>query len=235
MRSRTEVAAGVAAALAAAIVALAIVVDIAADRAVRAAKHVTSEGGVALTVPAPAREHPVWRLDRIAGRPLLPELLLVGDGAAEERRALQRHLERTADRLAPFDWRAAGVTIEVGCHPVAGDGCPLGVAVPLGARTRIVLSPASAFLTDGGLEVLVAHELAHGWQFRQAPGRRPGAALVGLDVERPVGIDLAELEADCLVVVWGIALIDEATLNYWTCPPIAVLATHTSWLAAQLP
>jgi hypothetical protein len=181
-----------------------------------------------------AEEHPVWRLEQMAGHSLdvlVERGLSLSDAA---RRSLTQRVERTADRVAPFDWRAQGVSLEVGCHPVGDVPCPLGVAIPDGARTRIVLSPLVAYLTDDALATVVAHELAHVWHFALMPARRPGSALVDLEVERPDGTDPAELEADCLAAAWGHAPPEGAELGYWQCPEPARLAAGAAWRAAPL-
>jgi hypothetical protein len=195
-----------------------------ADRAIDAPAVLATGTGV----------HPVWRLDRMAGDPLD---VLVARGLSlpeAEGRILIRHAERTADRVAPFDWRAHGVTLSIGCHPVEALPCPLGVAIPTGATTHIVLSPLIAYLTDGALQTVIAHELAHVWQFSLMSARRPGSALVGIDVEQPEGVESAELEADCLAAAWGFGPPDGAEPGYWQCPVLARIATAAAWRAAPL-
>jgi len=187
-----------------------------------------------IVAPASPDAHAVWRLDRMGGEPLDA---LVARGMAlpdPELRALVRLVERTADRVAPFDWRAHGVTISVGCHAIEGLACPLGVAIPHDATTRIVLSPLVAYLTEGALETVIAHEFAHVWQFSRTPSRWAGAALLGVEVELPEDIALAELEADCLAAAWGHAPPDGARLGYWDCPPLALLRVRDAWRAAPL-
>jgi hypothetical protein len=207
-----------------------------------AAVGAVAEHGVAVdrAIDAPeidaagAQVHPVWRLDRMGGESLE---ILVERGLAlpdAERRVLVDHLERTADRVAPFGWRERGVSFDFGCHPVPDLPCPLGVAVPTGATTRIVLSPLATYLTAGALETVIAHELAHVWQFSLMPARPAGSSLLGLEVELPEGVDPAELEADCLAVAWGFGPPAGAVMGYWECPPSARIAAHTAWRAAPL-
>jgi hypothetical protein len=179
-----------------------------------------------------ADEHPAWRLDRIAGHPLEVVMPRADELSDFERRALQAHVERTADRIAPYDWRAQGVRFEVRCLALAGQPCRIGVAIPEGDATRVVLSPSVAYLTDDALSAVIAHELAHAWQFRQLPVRRLGSALLRADVEHVEGVHLAELEADCLAAVWGHTAPAGSGLIYWTCPTSARIAVEAAWRAA---
>jgi hypothetical protein len=188
----------------------------------------------AVRIPTPAAEDPAWRLDRLAGHPLeivTPRADVLSDF---ERRALQAHVERVADRVAPFDWRAHGVRFEIRCLVVDDQPCRIGVARAEPAGTKISLSPSVAFLTDAALEAVVAHELAHAWQFSQLSVRGLGSALVGVDVVLPDGVHLAELEADCLAAIWGHSAPEGSGLIYWSCPSAARLAVATAWRTAPL-
>jgi hypothetical protein len=190
-----------------------------------------------LVAASPSSEHPVWRLDRLAGHPLVGAMSseTAGLGIGAERHALRRRVENVADRVAPFDWRALGITFGIGCHPVEGHACPLGVAIPTAGGGRIMLAPTAAYLTEAGIEVVIAHELAHLWQFGRHPQHVPGSIVMALELERPAGVDPAELEADCLAAAWGYALDGDTTLSYWTCPPDAVAAAEAAFLASTSP
>lgn len=190
-----------------------------------------------LVAATPSSEHPVWRLDRMVGH---PEAVAMTAGTGElgigaERHALRRRVETVADRIAPFDWRTLGITFGIGCYPVQGHACPLGVAIPTAGPGRIMLAPTAAYLTEAGIEVVVAHELAHLWQFGRHPQHAPGSIVMALELERPTGVDPAELEADCLAAAWGYALEGDTTLSYWTCPPAAVAAVGAAFLASMSP
>lgn len=188
-----------------------------------------------LAVDVMSSEHPVWRLDLLAGHRSATAAGAVELGIGAERAMLRRRVEAVADRVSPFDWRALGITFAIGCHPVGAHVCPLGVAIGSGDGGRIVMAPTVAFLTEGGIGVAVAHELAHLWQFSRHPQHQPGSIILALDLELPAGADPAELEADCLVAAWGLALEGGATLGYWTCPPTAVAATEAAWSASEHP
>jgi hypothetical protein len=200
------------------------------------------EGGIgarspsgSLVVDVPSNEHPVWRLDLLAGHRTATAADSMELGIGARRRTLRRHVESVADRVSPFDWRAHGISFDIGCHPVDVHVCPLGVAIGSDDGGRIVMSPAVAFLTEEGIGVAVAHELAHLWQFSRHPQHLPGSIILELDLELPAGVDPAELEADCLVAAWGLELEGGATLGYWACPPTAVAAARAAWSASQRP
>jgi hypothetical protein len=176
-----------------------------------------------------------WHLDRTGGVPVEMLLARAERLPAAERRMLEQRVIRVADRVAAFDWRAHGVDLMIGCAPVGEQSCPIGVAIPEGESARIVLSPLVAYLTDDALATVIAHELAHVWQFSRSQERVPGAALAGLKVPRPEGTDPAELEADCLAAVWGFAPPPGVIIGYWACPPRARIAVTTAWRAAPLP
>jgi hypothetical protein len=183
--------------------------------------------------PKPAT-HPVWRMDRIAGHPIdltSPRADLLSDF---DRRALRTHVERVADRVAPFDWRAEGVRFEIRCLVVDAEPCRPGVASFKDGATTITFVPSVAFLTDEALAVLVAHELAHAWQFSQSPARELGSALFDLNVDLPEGVPLEELEADCLAAVWGYVAPAGSGLAYWTCPTSAWFEVAADWRASPL-
>jgi hypothetical protein len=177
----------------------------------------------------------VWRLDRTGGVPVEVLLARAEQLPAAERRMLEQRIIRAADRVAAFDWRAHGVDLMIGCVPVGELSCPIGVAIPEGESARIVLSPLVAYLTDDALATVIAHEFAHVWQFSRSQVRVPGAAVAGLEVPRPEGVDPAELEADCLAAAWGLAPPPGVLIGYWACPPLARIAVNTAWRAAPLP
>ena len=219
---------------AAGIVAFTVVVAVDGRLLTSSADPIAASDGAVVRIPTPAAEDPAWRLDRSAGHPL--EIVTPRADALSdfERRALQVHVERVADRVAPFDWRAHGVRFEIRCLVVDDQPCRIGVARAEPAGTTISLSPSVAFLTDAALEAVVAHELAHAWQFSQRSVRGLGSALVGVDVALPDDVLLAELEADCLAAGWGHSAPEGSGLIYWTCPTEARLAVATAWRTAPL-
>ena len=136
------------------------------------------------------------------------------------RRAVYRHVAAVADEVVPFDWRAAGVTLAIACRPAHGSACPIGMAYR--SERTIVLSPHVRWLTVEALQVLVAHEFAHAWQWDRP---WPAGSLIALaDVWMPQGAPLSELEADCIAAVWGYVAPRNVGLAYWVCPAEALSA-----------
>lgn len=116
----------------------------------------------------------------------------------------QERIEVIADQL-PFNWRAAGVTLTAECAPNRSY-CHWGLYT---VADNTVWVGTEAFSTNTRLFYVVAHELAHAWQFRNDPYAR----MEDLAAWDHTGVDGLEAAADCLAKVWG------ATANhYWECP-----------------
>lgn len=119
----------------------------------------------------------------------------------------QQQIEAIADRL-PFNWRAAGVTLKAECAPNRAH-CRWGLYV---VSSNTIWVGTDAFANSTRLFYVVAHELAHAWQFSNDPHTR----MNDLADWGYTGVDGLEAAADCLAQAWG------ATMNhYWACPPDA--------------
>jgi len=116
----------------------------------------------------------------------------------------QQRVETIADGL-PFNWRAAGVTLKAECAPNRSH-CRWGLYT---VATNTVWVGTDAFATNARLFYVVAHEMAHAWQFTN----NPHARMNDLADWGHTGVDGLEAAADCLATAWG------ATANhYWSCP-----------------
>jgi hypothetical protein len=185
-------------------------------------------GGMWLTRTLPEPVVPVpsaWRLDWLAGNP---------DGATPQadrltdfqRTMLLARVVTAADRVAPYDWQALDIRFTIACDLTVDGFCRFGLVSVADQGTHVDLSPAIAYLTDEALDSLVAHKLAHAWQFALAPDRQPGAALDGMNLP---DIPAAELEADCLVTIWGFAPPEGVGMKYWDCTEEAFAAVAADW------
>jgi len=119
----------------------------------------------------------------------------------------------------PFNWKGHGVTFHDGCEPGRGR-CPWGSWV---APTKDIWIGPGAFQSQARLHYVVAHELAHAWQYANDPAAR----MNDLEDWGKSGVDGLEAAADCIAKLWG------ATMShYWDCPSDArahmqgVLAAH---------
>ncbi len=113
-------------------------------------------------------------------------------------------VEAIADRL-PVDWRATGTKFRVGCPP---DRATCHWGLYLAGPKTIWIGP-DAFANNERLFYVVAHEVAHAWQYANDPYARLN------DMKEWRRVDAAGLEAaaDCLAKSWG-----ASTTYYWNCP-----------------
>jgi hypothetical protein len=116
----------------------------------------------------------------------------------------QQQIETIADRL-PFNWRAAGVTLKAECAPNRSH-CRWGLYV---VSSNTIWVGTDAFANSSRLFYVVAHELAHAWQFSNDPHAR----MNDLVDWGHTGVDGLEAAADCLSQAWG-----ATTNHYWNCP-----------------
>lgn len=129
----------------------------------------------------------------------------------------QARAERAADAI-PFDWRAHGITFQMGCHPDQSR-CAWGTFDY--HVDQVWLSPA-AFASDARLRYVVAHELAHAWQWSTNLDDRK-ADLTDFGVPTSDGI---EYGADCVAEAWG-----RPVSTYWDCPSDAVVHMRSVFTA----
>lgn len=107
-----------------------------------------------------------------------------------------------------FDWRAAGVSIQLAFHP--DDCCHWGNYET--ATRRLWIGP-TAFASASRLRYVVLHEAAHAWQIT---GGQWARLMTDMQPWGYSGADALEHGADCVASVWG-----ATTSHYWSCPAAA--------------
>jgi hypothetical protein len=114
---------------------------------------------------------------------------------------------RAAAAGLPYDWASRGVDFAIGCHPDAR--CAWGL---YDHANRTVWLSRDAFASADRLAYVVAHEVAHVWQWHD------GATLRSADLRDwgLTGLDALEKAADCLAARWG-----HPGAVYWACPDAA--------------
>jgi hypothetical protein len=126
-------------------------------------------------------------------------------------------VEQAADRT-PFNWRTSGVTFTSGCHP-RKSRCHWATYDP---STNTIWIGGKAHASAARLQYVVAHELAHVWQYsHDIDARTRDLADWGYS-----GMDGLERAADCLAAAWGFG-----QAIYWNCPADAkkhIANTYTS-------
>jgi len=192
---------------------------------------------------APQRTEGVWRDDVVFPSDMseADALELLG---AERLRRYEAQLERELIAIAPPEIAGAlpNVRVRISCvERSARDArCPLGtVEVHDRWVATIHLSPVALNVTDDVRRALLAHELAHVWQFGLTGAHvdpvADGEALVpdAGSVSRAGVVPRAiELEADCIAEVWGHPWPQtQPFVGYWRCSDEALQAVRSAWSA----
>src|SRR6185369_7407320 len=96
---------------------------------------------------------------------------------------------------APWDWRARGVTVRLGYHPL--QCCHWGV---YDRRDSTIWIGPGSFASASRLRYVALHELAHAWQWHSGH-----VTAVGADMARwrQMGVAGFEADADCVAARWG--------------------------------
>jgi hypothetical protein len=107
-----------------------------------------------------------------------------------------------------FDWRAAGVGIQLAFHPE--DCCHWG---NYETKTRTLWIGPTAFANVARLRYVVLHEAGHAWQIT---GGKWTQLMADLEPWGYSGASALEAGADCVASIWG-----ASTSHYWTCAAAA--------------
>jgi hypothetical protein len=118
-------------------------------------------------------------------------------------------LEQLADATG-FDWRSRGVTIHVGCSPIALRDYGRCTWAFYEIEPRRIFVAERIPQGSAREHYLVLHELAHAWQLTV---RGFGPALSDVSGWGKHGLEGLEAAADCLALAWG-----APTHHYWNCP-----------------